>query len=118
MPQDSKRKRYARKLRRSRTLAIRSLKESRMVAFNAHTTLLSVLAQQGGEVTVTLGTFQQVIRDVQKLNWVNAPGANGGEFIIRLVTEDTGSDATPAPPPTEASVASVPTEPPSESVQS
>ena len=114
MPQDSKRKRYARKLRRSRTLAIRSLKESRIVAFNAHTTLLSVLAQQGGEVTVTLGTFQQVIQDVQKLNWVNAPGANGGEFIVRLVTEDAGSDA----PPTEASVASVPTEPPSESVQS
>src|SRR2546426_2046167 len=112
MPQDSRRKRYARKLRRSRTLAIRSLKESRIAGFNAHTTLLSVLAQQGGEVTVTLGTFQQVIQDVQKLNWVNAPGANGGEFIVRLVSEEVApiSDTSvvpEAPPATEPSSKSV-----------
>lgn len=72
-----------------------------------HLILLAVLAQSGGEVTVTDGTLQQVGRNLADLDYVIADGKVKGESIVRLVEgknhdadvqapSDVQSDAAPA----------------------
>lgn len=51
----------------------------------AHLILLAVLAQTGGEVTVTDGTLQQVGMNLADLDFAIVSGANKGESIVRLV---------------------------------
>lgn len=58
--------------------------------------LLAVLAQKGGDVTITQGTLDQVGQNLSTMGYAIVPGATKGEFIVRL-TE--GREVTPTPAP-------------------
>lgn len=49
--------------------------------------LLAVLAQKGGEVIVTTGTMQQVLKNYRGMGWTLVPGVEPNERIVRM-TED------------------------------
>jgi len=51
--------------------------------------LLAVLAQNGGEVTVTAGTITQVEREFRQLSYEFISAPVKGEFIVRLLTGET-----------------------------
>jgi hypothetical protein len=51
-----------------------------------HATLIAVLAQRGGEVTITPGTIKQVTGT--KLGFSMQPGPGDGEMTLRVVTEE------------------------------
>jgi hypothetical protein len=51
-----------------------------------HATLIAVLAQKGGEVTITAGTVEQV--NGTKLGFSMTPGPGEGEMTLRVVTEE------------------------------
>jgi len=61
------------------------------IALGAHTfaVLLAVLAQSGGEVTVTEGTMAQV--DPRRMAFEIVEGKNEKEKIVRLVTQEEGT---------------------------
>ncbi len=54
----------------------------------ARLTLLAVLAQSGGEVTVTQGTLDQVARNLSSITHEIVNSADN-EYLIRLVEKDT-----------------------------
>jgi hypothetical protein len=62
--------------------------------------LMAVLAQSGGEVTVTKGTIDQVDAKMGRLGWTIVAGATHNEFIVRMVE---GGEET-APLPVEAEI--------------
>jgi hypothetical protein len=49
---------------------------------------LTVLAQKGGEVTITQGTIDQVGERLMGLGYVVVPGKNEKEFIVRITEGD------------------------------
>jgi hypothetical protein len=51
-----------------------------------HATLIAVLAQKGGEVTITAGTVEQV--NGTKLGFSMTPGPGEGEMTLRVVSEE------------------------------
>jgi len=59
--------------------------------------LLTVLAQRGGEVTITQGTLDQCTQNLNHMDFGIFPGATEGEFIVRLlegaVSDQPGGDA-------------------------
>lgn len=68
----------------------RELRRAARDAINAGTqavlTLLAVLAQQGGEVTVTQGTIDQCAKNLNDLDFVIVPSPTAPrEYIVRLV---------------------------------
>jgi hypothetical protein len=56
--------------------------------------LLTVLAQNGGEVTITKGTSDQVVADLARLTWAIEPGKEANEYVVRVVT---GTDVATVP---------------------
>lgn len=58
--------------------------------------LLAVLAQKGGDVTITQGTLDQVGQNLSTMGYAIVPGATKGEFIVRLtegkVVDPPGDD--------------------------
>lgn len=48
-------------------------------------TLLSVLQQSGGAITITKGTFAQVLENLNKLSWTATPGTEENETTISLI---------------------------------
>jgi hypothetical protein len=51
--------------------------------------LLAVLAQHGGDVTVTQGTIDQVTSRLDTLRWEIVPGKVKNEFTVRMIEEHT-----------------------------
>ena len=84
MGQDSQAVRKRRRLKRTSSLVSRALTQTRTAYLSAAATLLSVLAQSGGEVTVTRGTMEQVSQNLQSLSWKTIQGEKPNEFIVRM----------------------------------
>jgi hypothetical protein len=63
--------------------------------------LLTVLAQSGGEVTITKGTSDQVVADLARLTWAIEPGKEANEYVVRVVT-DADVATVPETPAVEA----------------
>ncbi len=96
MAQDSRSIRRKRRIRRNvSTLARRlgtqhtTIEQLQSELGRAQMTLLMVLAQKGGEVTISKGTLDQVTAGIQTMGWQVVPGTVPSEFIVRLVTTDT-----------------------------
>ena len=102
MPQTSRTVRKHRRIRRESTLTRRQLKAA--YAHHAQTlfTLLSVLAQNGGELYITNGTMLQVMKDQMTLQYAVEKGRSDDEMVVRLV--HTGVAVADEPEPTEADV--------------
>lgn len=69
---------------------------------NAFLVLLTVLAQKGGEVTITQGTIDQVSENFRRLGFSVQPSPDhAGEFVVRMVETDdkTLSDGGTLPAP-------------------
>lgn len=73
-----------RRQRRNITLLTRGLRAEALDKTKALIHLMSVLAQKGGEVTVTKGTIDQVIHDLKKLSYSVDKSEADNEFIFRL----------------------------------
>ena len=84
----SNKAKHLRRAKRKNTLLLRTLKERHSQWFTTMTTLLAVLAQHGGECTITQGTAQQAIEGFVKgeVGYDTVAGKVGGEFIVRLVS--------------------------------
>lgn len=64
--------------------------------WQAHSTLLMILQQRGGQVTVTQGTIQQVLTNLRDLTWKSGPNPDAeGEVIITLM--DNSAEAVVDP---------------------
>ena len=98
MSSASRNERRKRRQRRSISLLTRQSSQLRVQLQTTHIALLGVLAQLGGEVTVTKGTLAQVTR---QMSWQTVPGANAQEFIVRVIEgsseEDIRTVVEPAP---------------------
>ena len=70
------------------------------------TVLLTVLAQQGGEITVTKGTMDQVAGELMGLTYAAEKGKVENEYVVRVITKVVG--------PVVATVPSTPTATPDE----
>lgn len=101
MAAQSRNQRHKARQRRNISLLTRELKQARSAHFNAHLTVLMLLAQQGGEATVVQGTMQQVVQSVQELNWESVLGKVPNEFIIRIITKEEASAETQSLPATD-----------------
>ena len=84
MPSASRNANRKRRQRRNITLLTRGLRAEALDKTKALIHLMSVLAQKGGEVTVTKGTIDQVIHDLKKLSYSVDKGEAENEFIFRL----------------------------------
>lgn len=95
MAQDSKRKRREQKMRAKLTGAKHVHK--RLIADYQRTylTLLYVLAQKGGSITITHGTMLEVMKQAATLRWQAMDGENPGEVVVRILeqTETIVEDA-------------------------
>lgn len=61
----------------------------------SHSSLLMVLAQRG-PITVTSGTMQQVIAELQTLNWQSVSGETPGEIVFSIVDTKAAEETAPA----------------------
>lgn len=83
------------KARKKRTISQqgRLIREQQKSLYNTHLMLLAVLGQQGGEVTISVGTFQQTIQGMRTLNWSASPNPLvPGETIVRLIVAEGQTD--------------------------
>lgn len=89
MAQDSKRKRREQKMRAKVTGAKHVQK--RLIADYQRTylTLLYVLAQKGGSVTITHGTMLEVMKQAANLRWQAMDGESPGEVVVRILEQTT-----------------------------
>lgn len=94
MASESRNTRKKARTRRNLSQARRALQEQTQARVQAHATLLMVLSQAGGEVTVSQATMQTVLQGLKLLNWVTEAKTDGagniiqGEFIVRVVTQE------------------------------
>src|SRR5258707_603370 len=58
---------------------------------------LAVLAQSGGEVTVTKGTLEQVGQNLVRLGYTVVPGKDENEFVVRMLEGESGPDVATVP---------------------
>jgi len=70
-----------------------SLRETRRAADNAQEhaktaelLVMEMLAQAGGEVTLTKGTIEQVVQNLPLLDFTIGPGVNENEIVVKLTT--------------------------------
>jgi hypothetical protein len=107
MAQASHRVRLRRRLKRKASLAIQQFRKVEQARMNAATSLCMVLAQQGGDMTLSKGTVEQVITNLNRLSYsvtrsVDGEGQPTGEYVLKLVeaAQDApvaGEDARTAP---------------------
>ncbi len=97
MASASRNERRKRRVKRSNSLLKRALKayEKAFQLENAQKQnvilmMAAVLAQNGGEITITQGTLNQVIENVATLGFQMEPSAVDGEFLVKLVTQEVG----------------------------
>ena len=71
------------------------LKQTGAKAQYSTLTLMAILAQKGGEIEITKGTYQQVIENAQRLSWAIEPRDEAeNTLIVRLV--ETSNDMAEA----------------------
>lgn len=88
---------YRRQMRRTNKSLKRTLHHIATNGRTAYATLLAVLAQKGGEITVTQGTLDQVNENFKQLAFRVDPilGTSPKEFTVRLIetpVETPGTD--------------------------
>jgi hypothetical protein len=88
MASTSNHKREKGRLKRETTRLTRALQTEHINTYKLFSTLMMVLAQKGGEVTVTKGTAEQVFGSMNRLSYVVEQSANENEFVIRQVTKE------------------------------
>jgi hypothetical protein len=82
---DGRQGKSARHSRRRNNELRRQLRRIATSGQQAYATLLAVLAQKGGEVTVTKGTIDQVTENYKRLGFVvENSKEHDNEFIVRL----------------------------------
>ena len=81
----SRNRRRKARLKRNNSLLRRALGTESKKSNLSISTLFMVLAQQGGEVTLSKGTVLSVTQDVSKLSYAIDKGKEEGEFTVRLV---------------------------------
>lgn len=93
MSQLPRNQRHKARLKRNVSILSRSLRNLQQQFGQTQTMLLAVLAQSGGEVTITTGTLNQVLPKLATLGWqvMTNPLVPGeslvpGEFVVRLVS--------------------------------
>lgn len=92
----SRNARHKAKTKRTLSQTRKQLRAMNRAYFNAMSTLLMVLAQKGGEVTVTQGTMQQTIQNLQRLSWRADPSPTDvNEFVVRLIEEEQPASTEP-----------------------
>lgn len=97
MARASRNTRQKTKQKRNLSLATREVRALQASLYRTHITLLAVLGQQGGDVTVTKATFDHVLKNARTMNWESKPGQTDQEFEVRLITVgDTASTVAPA----------------------
>lgn len=89
MPKASRNERRKRQVKRTNTLLKRQLKTVGLEGFKNYIMLCAILAQKGGEITVTAGTLQQAQQDITKLGYTVTPSEVVGELLVRLVVNET-----------------------------
>lgn len=89
MPTASRAERRKRRIKRNNTLLKASLKRESIDRFKTHSLLMAVLAQKGGEATVTEGTLKQVVDNIRNLGYTVIKGEKDGEFIVRMTEAAT-----------------------------
>jgi len=106
MAQASRNKRKQQRDKRNATTLRRALQRETMNHYKLFSTFMMVLAQKGGEVTITKGTAEQVLAELSRLAYVVEPGATENEFIIRQtlkedthVSNDDSAEVVADPPP-------------------
>lgn len=87
MPTASRNERRKRRLKRNNSLLRRDLGKSQRSMNLGLSTLFMVLAQQGGEITLSKGTVKSVTNDLAKLAYSIDKGAEEGEFVVRLIVQ-------------------------------
>lgn len=94
MASESRNSRKKRRVKLNLSRARRSLQQQTEALVRAHTTLLMVLSQAGGEVTISQGTMQTVLQGIQLLNWQTLAKTDSegtvipGEFLVRVITQE------------------------------
>ena len=92
MARTSRNQRKKQRTKRNNSVLKREVKQSALASYKLFSTFMMVLAQKGGEVTITKGTAEQVWAELSRLAYVVEPGATENEFIIRqTLKEDTSS---------------------------
>lgn len=89
MPKASRNERRKRQVKRTNSLLKRQLKTVGLEGFKNYIMLCAILAQKGGEITVTAGTPQQAQQDITKLGYTVTPSEVVGELLVRLVVNET-----------------------------
>ena len=86
MPTASRNLRRKRRIKRTNSLLKRQLRGLSQEAHKSYVFLMAILAQHGGEVTITKGTLVQSQENVTKLGYQVAPDpADDTNLIVRLV---------------------------------
>lgn len=91
--------RHKARLKRTVTQLQRAFQQLNAQFGQTQTMLLAVLAQHGGDITVTAGTIQQILPKLSVLGWQTVASAETpGEFVVRLVdnTPETAEEPTAA----------------------
>ncbi len=104
MAQASRRVRRDRRLKRSVTFAKSTQKKILADFQRTYLTLLYVLAQNGGSITVTHGTMMQVMKQAPHLQW-HARDGGEGEVIIEMIEQTTVTTDEPDVVPEKSAAA-------------
>lgn len=95
----SRNEKRKRRLRRNVSIYRRALEQTETQRQSIIVTLLAVLAQKGGEITITKGTINQVIENIKSLGFSTTPGATDGEYVVRMTTKEDADAHTAIPTP-------------------
>lgn len=87
MPSASRLANRKRRARRNISLLTRQFQQEALGRTKVVIHLLSILAQKGGEITVTKGTIDQVVAGLTQMSYSIDKGETENEFIFRLVTQ-------------------------------
>ncbi len=101
MPTASRNDRRKRRLRRNVSLLNRELRSLNARHVNAHFTLLAVLVNAGGSITISADKVGEAMADMRFLNWKTARQEDGSMIVTaedpRVETPAENPDAVVAP---------------------
>lgn len=93
MAKDSRSVRRKRRVRQNVSTYRKMFKGLQQAYLRSHSSLLMVLAQNG-PVTVTQGTMQNVLQDLQTLNWQSVPNGDTKDIVFSLAEQPPLDDPT------------------------
>jgi hypothetical protein len=102
MPTISRAKRQKARLKRSRSLLARGLRETAFAANRNFSTVMMLLAQAGGEVTIKASTVQSVVANIAKIQYAVQQLDEGQGFRIYTVVQDAVPTVDAATLPAES----------------